>query len=355
MINRDSFERGDPVCPAVAYGNASSIACTSLSKRAFLAGAGSLAVLGATRANTPAAPLDHLDAKYFPGFSRQTVQTSGTTINLLVGGRGFPLLLLHGYPENHMAWRKVAPALARNFTVVISDLRGYGDSGKPAGGDGHVNYSKRRMALDQAEMMERLGHPKFSVVGHDRGARVAQRLGLDFLERVEKLILIDVVPTDYAYRTVDKEFATAYWHWFFLIQDAPFPETVLGGHIDEFLRKTFAKGFDRFIEPDIYADYLRCFNDPATLHAACEDYRAGASIDLDDAATDISVKIRSPTIVAWGSQGLIGRHYDLVAVWKDYADHVQGLPLACGHWAPEEVPDELVQHISSFCADAGRR
>ena len=230
---------------------------------------------------------------FFPSFERQTVETSGTTINVLAGGNGPAVLLLHGYPQTHLEWRKVAPELAKSYTLVVPDLRGYGDSGKPSGGDNHVNYSKRAMALDQVEVMEKLGFERFAVVGHDRGARVAYRLALDHSDRLTKLVLMDICPTDYVYKTVDRQLASAYFHWFFLIQPAPFPETLIGNNVDVVLKLFIGPVMPNFIEPEAYAEYRRCFSDPATIHATCEDYRAGATIDLVHDEVDMDRKIAS--------------------------------------------------------------
>jgi haloacetate dehalogenase len=284
---------------------------------------------------------------YYPGFATLIVPTNGAIINVLVGGAGPAVLLLHGYPQNRLAWRKIAPLLTTRFTVVVPDLRGYGDSSKPEGGKRHINYAKRAMALDQVEVMQHLGFSQFVVVGHDRGARVAQRLALDHAHRVKRLFVIDTIPTDYSYRTANKLFGTFYWHWFFLIQDPPFPEEVLGSNIEIFLKKTLGADVARFIEPDVYSDYVRCFSDPHTLHAVCEDYRAGATIDLEHAAADAGTKITCPTAIAWGSKALIGKAYDPIEVWRKYAMNVSGIELDCGHWAPEEAPEQIIRWILS--------
>jgi haloacetate dehalogenase len=271
-------------------------------------------------------------ANFFPGFRRQTVLTSGTTINVVVGGNGPPVLLLHGYPQTHVEWRKIAPELAKNYTLVIPDLRGYGDSGKPLGGDKHVNYSKRALALDQVEVMEKLGFRQFAMVSHDRGARVGHRLALDYPDRLTKLVMMDICPTHYMYKTADRQFASAYFHWFFLILPAPFPETLIANNIDAFLKVFMGPVMPKSIEPDAYAEYRRCFSDPATIHASCEDYRAAATIDLvhDDADTDR--KISCPVLALWGANGLVGRKYDVLAVWRERATQVSGKALQSGHW-----------------------
>ena len=285
---------------------------------------------------------------FFPGFRRQTVQTSGTSINVVSGGNGPPLLLLHGYPQTHILWRKLAPELSRNYTLVMPDLRGYGDSGKPAAGDKHINYSKRSMALDQVEVMESLGFRQFALVGHDRGARVARRLALDHPERVTRLIMMDICPTDTMYRTADRQMASAYFHWFFLIQPAPFPERLIGGSVDEWLGAFMGSVMPGRIEREAFAEYRRCFADPAAIHASCEDYRASASIDLEHDEADADKKISCPVLVLWGAKGFVGRKYDVLSVWRDRATNVSGKSLPGGHWLAEELPGQTLAEIKTF-------
>jgi haloacetate dehalogenase len=287
---------------------------------------------------------------FFPGFRRQTIQTSGATINVLVGGDGPPVLLLHGYPQTHVEWRKIAPEPAKNHTLVIPDLRGYGDSGKPVGGENHINYSKRAMALDQVEIMEKVGFNRFAMVGHDRGARVGHRLALDHPDRLTKLVMMDICPTHYMYKTTDQQFASVYFHWFFLIQAVPFPETLIGNNIDAFLINFFGPVMPESIEPKAYAEYRRCFSDPATIHATCEDYRAAATIDLVHDEADMDKKIACPVLVLWGANGIVGRRYDVLAVWRDRATQVSGVALPSGHWLTEEVPNETLTEVRRFLA-----
>lgn len=289
-------------------------------------------------------------SNFFPGFQRHTIQTSGTTINVLVGGNGPPILLLHGYPQTHVEWRKIAPQLAANYTVVIPDLRGYGDSGKPADGDNHINYSKRAMALDQVEVMEQLGFKQFTMVSHDRGARVGHRLALDHADRLTKLVMMDIVPTYYMYKTTDRQFASAYFHWFFLILPAPFPETLIGNNVDTVLKLFMGSAMPKYIEPEAYVEYRRCFSDPAAIHASCEDYRAAASIDLVHDEADMDKKIACPVLVLWGAKGLVGRKYDVLAIWRERATQVSGKGLASSHWLAEEVPDETLAEVRPFLA-----
>lgn len=285
---------------------------------------------------------------FFPGFRRQTIATSGTSINVVTGGNGPPLLLLHGFPQTHILWRKIAPALAGSYTLVMPDLRGYGDSGKPPAGDNHVNYSKRATAQDQVEVMDRLGFRQFALVSHDRGSRVAHRLVLDHPDRVSKLVLMDICPTHHMYKTADKEMATAYFHFFFFLQPAPFPETLIERSLDETLKFFMGSVMPDGIEPEAYAEYRRCFSNPATIHAACEDYRAAASIDLEHDEADMDKKITCPLLVLWGATGLVGRKYDAVSIWRQRANQVSGKALPGGHWLPEEFPNEVLAEIVPF-------
>jgi len=284
---------------------------------------------------------------FFPGFEHRTIQTSGTTINVRIGGSGPPLVLQHGYPQTHIEWRKIAPQPAQNFTVVLPDLRGYGDSGKPDDGENHANYSKRAMALDIVEVMTALGFEIFAFVGHDRGARVGHRLALDHPQRVTKLALIDICPTLHMYNSTNMMFAAGYHHWFFLIQPAPYPETLVGNSVEAVL-KQFMGAVPAAIEPAAFAEYLRCFKDPATIHASCEDYRAAATIDLAHDKADLDKKIACPVLVLWGANGLVGRLYDVLAVWRERAINVTGKPLNSSHWIPEELPNETLTELKAF-------
>lgn len=287
-------------------------------------------------------------ADLFPGFRQQRITTSGATINAVIGGKGPPLLLLHGWPQNLLEWHHIAARLARDFTVVATDLRGYGESSKPASVPQHASYSKRAMAQDQVEVMQHLGFEEFFVVGHDRGGRVAHRMALDHPDSVLRLAVLDIVPTLTVYSSVNKELATAYYHWFFLIQPAPFPETLLAGK-GEFMLKGMFRGLSKDALPEnVLKHYIDCFNDANTVHAMCEDYRAAAGIDLEHDRADLNKKIECPLSVLWGEKGAMQRLYDVPATWRDRANTVTARALPCGHWMPEEVPDAVYEQLHGF-------
>lgn len=286
----------------------------------------------------------------FEGFESFSLPANGTTIHGVRAGSGPPLLLLHGYPQTHVIWHKIAPALAQKFTVTVTDLRGYGDSGKPDGGPAHEHYSKRVMAADQAAVMQQLGFEQFDVAGHDRGGRVAHRMALDHPERVRRIAVLDIAPTYTMYMTTDMEFARAYYHWFFLIQPFDVPERLIGADVDYWMRSKLAQwGRDEAaITPEAFAEYVRCYRDPAAIHASCEDYRASAGVDLTHDEADLGRKITAPLLVLWGEKGFVGRKYDLVAVWREWAEDVRGQGLPCGHYLPEEAPEETLQALLAF-------
>jgi haloacetate dehalogenase len=294
-------------------------------------------------------------ADWFPGFCRERMAVNGTHIQALVGGEGPPLLLLHGYPQTHVMWRHVAPVLARSFTVVAADLRGYGDSGRPPSTPDHAPYSKREMARDQVELMRALGYTRFGVAGHDRGARVTHRMLLDHPDAVERAAVLDIAPTLRMYERTSQAFATAYYHWFFLIQPAPFPERLIGADPAGYLRYNFGEGrpsrpagLAPFL-PDALEEYIRCFSAPETIHSTCEDYRAAAGIDLEHDRADYGRnKVRCPLLVLWGEQGVIHRCFDPLADWSDYAVDVRGRALPCGHYIPEEQPELCAQELLAF-------
>ncbi|MDA1118278.1 MAG: alpha/beta hydrolase [Proteobacteria bacterium] len=286
----------------------------------------------------------------FPGFKRRRIRTSGATINLVTGGDGPPLLLLHGYPETHAMWHKIAPQLARDYTVVCADLRGYGDSSKPKGLPDHSNYSKRAMAQDMVEVMSALGHHSFHLAGHDRGARVAHRLARDHGKRVTTLTVLDISPTLKMYDSTNKAFASAYYHWFFLIQKPPLPEQLLAGHVPHYIlgRIGRGKGGLKHFSAAAQHEYVRCFRDPRTIHATCEDYRASATIDLQHDRRDLNKKLRMPMMVLWGKQGVIERMFKPLRDWREVARDVRGRALDCGHFLPEEAPQDVLLEIRRF-------
>jgi haloacetate dehalogenase len=284
----------------------------------------------------------------FSGFSRAPVQVNGMVINATYGGTGPPVLLLHGYPQTHVMWHRVAPTLAKRFTVVCPDLRGYGDSGKPPSNESHEPYSKRVMARDQVEVMQSLGFARFAVVGHDRGARVARRLALDHPDAVTRLAVLDIVPTHVIYARLDQRKATTVWRYFFLVQPPDLPERLLGADPVFYLEHTLQEwcGTPGAFTPEATAEYRRCF-DLATISASCEDYRAGATIDLVHDAADAGQGIGCPVLVLWSGQGL-GRSYDVLSIWRDEAEVVNGRALDCGHFLAEERPDETAAELVAF-------
>jgi haloacetate dehalogenase len=278
------------------------------------------------------------------------VETASVRIRAAVGGSGPPLLLLHGHPQTHLTWHKIAPELAKRFTVVATDLRGYGDSAKPPGGVGHVNYSKRALAKDQVKVMRSLGFPHFAVVGHDRGGRVAHRMALDHADAVERLAVLDIAPTATMYARTDKEFATRYFWWFFLIQPFDLPERLIAADPEYFLRKHIEGQIKTpgAVDEAVFQEYLRCYLDPATRHAICEDYRAAATIDLEHDAADGERAVTAPLLALWGAKGTVGKLYDVLATWREKATDVRGRALDCGHAPQEEVPDETLRELLPF-------
>ncbi len=288
------------------------------------------------------------------GFTRKRVRADDAEIAVRVGGSGPPLLLLHGYPQTHVMWHKVAPELARHFTVVLADLRGYGDSEKPPGGDRHAGYAKRAMAQDQAQVMTALGFERFHVVGHDRGGRVAHRLAIDHADRVTKLAVLDIAPTLKIYESTNQAFATAYYHWFFLIQPFDLPERLIGADPEFYLHRKMAAwgktGATAFTEAAM-AEYLRCFRDPATIHATCEDYRAAATIDLEHHRADRveGRRIACPMLALWGTKGVMEANFDVLETWREVSNgKVTGIKLDCGHFLAEEKPQETATALIAF-------
>lgn len=289
----------------------------------------------------------------FPGFRVERFAVGDTAIHAVVGGSGPPLLLLHGYPQTHACWHRVAPALGRDFTVVCPDLRGYGASGRPAADPGHRAYSKRVMAADQVALMARLGFERFAVAGHDRGGRVAYRLALDHPERVTRLAVLDIIPTIETWMRLDREHGLASYHWMFLAQPHDLPERLIGADPAFFLTWTLRSwaGPDARFDDRALAAYVQAFRDPATIRATCEDYRAGASVDVADDEADRGVRrIACPVLALWGAARPGHGPWDPLAVWRGWADDVRGHGLTCGHFLPEEAPEETVHALAGFFA-----
>jgi len=286
------------------------------------------------------------------GFEYRRVDVEGVTVNCAVAGSGAPVLLLHGYPENHLMWREVAPVLARDHTVVLADLRGYGDSGKPAPDAAGLVYSKRFMAGDQAGLMRQLGFGPFQLVAHDRGARVAHRLALDHPDTVTRLAVLDIVPTRHVLGNVTRALALAYYHWFFLAAPNGVPEHMIAADPGYWIRSLTGPllGEGASIDPQVMADYVRCFGDPGTIAGSCADYRSATGIDLvhDEESFAAGHRVGCPVLVLWGTQGFVGRGYEPLAVWRQYATDVRGHALPTGHFLPEEAPDLVIAALRDF-------
>jgi len=292
----------------------------------------------------------------FSGFQpRHITVAPGIDIHAIVGGSGPPLLLLHGHPQTHAIWHRVAPLLARHFTLVACDLRGYGDSSKPAGEADHANYSKRTMALDALTVMRTLGFETFRVLAHDRGARVAHRLALDHPQAVERMALLDIAPTLAMYAQTSEDFARAYWHWFFLIQAAPLPERLIEADPAAYVVDVMGRrsGGLQVFDPRALAEYQRCLALPGAAHGLCEDYRAAAGIDLEHDRADMEQgkRLAMPLLVLWGEQGVVQRCFEPLKEWRAVADDVRGEALPCGHYIAEEAPDALLARALPFLLD----
>jgi haloacetate dehalogenase len=295
---------------------------------------------------------------FFEGFTKTEIKTSGARIVTVHGGKGPPLLLLHGNPFSHLSWQKFAPRLAQEFTVVATDLRGYGDSEKPPGGANHENYSFRAMAQDQIEVMAALGYDRFYAAGHDRGARVLHRMCLDHPDKVARAAILDIVPQHHLFNHPTKDWATFSWHWFFMIQPFDFPEHLMSADVDFFIEKKLAKSAKglSFFDPQCLVEYKRYMRNPATVHAMCEDYRACAGIDFDADTKDFDAgrKINCPVLVLWGATGSVGRNSRPGAgeVWQRYATDIRGAKaLPCGHYLSEEAPEETYKELREFFVD----
>jgi len=286
------------------------------------------------------------------GFEVMSIDRGSVRLNARVGGQGAGLLLLHGHPQTHAMWHRVAPELARSFRVVLMDLRGYGDSGRPEPGEANAAYSKREMAADALAVMHACGIDRFDVLAHDRGARVAHRLAVDHADAVGRVMLLDIAPTLAMYARTTEDFARAYWHWFFLIQPPPLPEALIESDPIRYLRNVMGKrhaGLGAF-EPEAMAQYERCIAIEGTAGAICADYRASAGIDLEHDREDIAAgrRVRQPLRVLWGEHGAVGRCFDVLALWRERADRVSGRSLPCGHYIAEEAPGALLEEATSF-------
>lgn len=287
----------------------------------------------------------------FDGFELTMIETGQTAIRVRHGGGGPPVLLLHGFPQTHIMWHKIAPRLAREFTVVAADLRGYGGSGKPLTTADHEPYSKRAMARDMVAVMERLGFNRFSVVGHDRGGRVAYRLALDHPKRVERLAVLDILPVSEAFRRADMAFVLNFWPWSLLSQPYPLPERLVGAAPEAVLEGVLDgwSAVEGAFPDEVRTEYRRALGDPETIHAICEEYRAAATLDFeqDEADQREGRRIGCPVLALWSGQGALQK-YDTLGIWRGWADNVQGRPLDCGHFLPEEAPDETYSALRAF-------
>jgi len=287
---------------------------------------------------------------FFKGFSQRRIKTSGASINTMTAGSGEPVLLLHGYPQTMVCWHEVAPALARDYTVVCADLRGYGGSSKPRGLPDHSNYAKRAMAQDMVEVMSALGHDKFHLVGHDRGGRVAHRLARDHGKRVQTLTVLDISPTLKMFENTNLAFATAYYHWFQMLQPAPLPEKMLQGIVPfNILGRVGRDELDlSAFSPAAVREYVKAFKDPKAIHASCEDYRAAGTIDLVHDRRDLHKKLKMPVHALWGKKGVVHRLFNCLEDWREVAENVSGGPVNCGHFIPEEAPAKTLAEIRRF-------
>jgi haloacetate dehalogenase len=287
----------------------------------------------------------------FPGFSTHDIPVGEVTIHCKVGGSGPPVLLLHGYPQTLAEWARLAPLLAANRTVVCADLRGYGDSSKPETASDFSTYSFRAMAADQVALMKALGHQRFDVVGHDRGGRVAHRMALDWPQQVRSLTVLDLVPTHDLYMRTSKRIASTYWQWYFLPLPAPFPERLIGADPDYYFQNCLVSvggtGLDAF-DPQMLAEYRRCWRDRAMIHASCNDYRAGSSIDLQHDEADLHRRLTCPVLALWGAQGLMQSLMDIEALWRARCENLRVGTIPGGHWFPEHAPEQTAQALLEF-------
>lgn len=291
--------------------------------------------------------------QFFKNFKQEKVNLDGIEINFRHGGKGEALFLIHGYPQTHFMWHRIADELSKSYYVICPDLRGYGDSSKPKGENNHKNYSKKSMAKDIINLAKYLRVKNFYVAGHDRGARVTHRLCLDYPKKIKKACVMDIAPTYHMFENTNQDFATGYYHWFFLIQGDKLPETMIGAnpayYLTEKLKRWSNKevDFEDKFNKQAVKEYIRCF-DKDSIHATCEDYRVAATIDMQHDKKDRDKKIQMPLLVLWGSKGFINKTYDVVKVWQDYAKDVKGKTLNCGHFLPEEKPKKLIRELKEF-------
>jgi haloacetate dehalogenase len=286
-------------------------------------------------------------------FQYRMIEADGVRINCAIGGEGPPVLLLHGYPQTHLIWHHVAPILARTHSVVATDLRGYGDSDKPPADPDHAEYSKRAMARDQMLVMRALGFDRFSVIGHDRGGRVGHRLALDHPEAVERLAVLDIVPTRYTFEHADAAFGAEYYHWFFLAAGNGIPERLIGGDPEYWIRARMTARHDGGtpFDPAAMGEYVRCFSSPAAISATCEDYRAAATIDLMHDNDSYGKPLTCPVLALWGATSFVGRTYDVPAAWSDYATNLRGAAIPSDHYLPEEAPTATTAALLPFLTE----
>jgi haloacetate dehalogenase len=287
----------------------------------------------------------------FEGFVRKQIDVGPVAINCVIAGSGPPVLMLHGFPQSLAMWARIAPILAERYTVVCADLRGYGDSSKPRCAADRANYSFRTMAVDQVALMQALGFDRFHVIGHDRGGRTGHRMALDRPEVVLSLAVLDIVPTHAMFMETNRQVAGAYWHWYFLSLPEPFPERLIGSDPDFFYETCLAGwGATRIedFDPEMLAEYRRCWRDPGMIHGSCSDYRAAATIDLDHDAADIGRKVACPTLAFWGSEGLMHRYFDIAAAWRKRCDDVRSEMLPGGHFFADQFPDQTAQLLLKF-------
>jgi haloacetate dehalogenase len=285
----------------------------------------------------------------FENFDSKFIRVSGATIHCKVGGDGPPLLLLHGCPQTHLMWHKLVSELSRHFTVIASDLRGYGDSSKPQGLPDHANYSFREMALDQIEVMSSLGFQRFSAMGHDRGARALHRMALDHIHALNRVVLLDILPTRVLYAESDMKFSRAYWEWFFFIQAFDFPEKLLSADPEAFLHYEIGELVDNGTIPQsVWCEYLRVLSGEGAMHGMCEDYRAGASVDLEHDTADALRHVSCPLMVLWGARNPVWERFDMLAVWRRFAPQVVGSAIEAGHYLAEQAPEEVLRKVLPF-------